>query len=153
MLTIASRKLETSKLSKMISFCQGDALDLPFPDNRFICATSGFALRNVDDIVRCLSEMYRVVSPGGRVVTLELTPLNPSSLLTPLLTTYFSRWVPLLGQLVSGDREAYTYLPNSVCTFPTAEELAGMFKEVGMDDVNYRLFNCESVAIHWGTKP
>ena len=153
MLELGRRKVQKSKFASAISFSQGDALDLPFPDDSFICATSGFALRNVESIRDSISEMFRVVSPGGRVVTLELTPLDSFALLSPLLKLYFSHWVPLLGQMLSGDREAYTYLPNSVTEFPTAKLLAGLFREVGLERVKYRLLNLGSVAIHWGTKP
>lgn len=153
MLELGRRKVQNSRFAGYISFSQGDALNLPFPNDSFMCATSGFALRNVDSIPGSISEMRRVVRPGGRVVTLELTPLDSSTLLSPLLKLYFSRWVPLLGQILAGDREAYTYLPNSVTQFPSAEHLAVLFREVGLERVNYRLLNLGTVAIHWGTKP
>lgn len=153
MIELANQKIAKSPPRVPVSYVVGDALHLAFPDDSFTCATSGFALRNVDSIVGCLSEMRRVIKPGGRVAVLELTPIKAPFPLSALLGLYFTRWVPLLGQLLAGDREAYTYLPNSVDGFPTAEELSDLFREAGLDDLGYRKLNMGTVAIHWGTKP
>lgn len=153
MLELARGKLGSRAAPRLISFHLGDALRLEFQDDSFICATAGFALRNVENISRSIAEMHRVIRPGGRVVVLELTPLNPSSMFTPLLRLYFAHGVPFLGQLLAGDRRAYTYLPNSVTRFPAADDLAALFREAGLLDVGYRKMNMGTVAIHWGTKP
>ncbi|MEE9198406.1 MAG: ubiquinone/menaquinone biosynthesis methyltransferase [Dehalococcoidia bacterium] len=153
MLELARRKSEKRPPPRPVTFLLGDALRLAFPDDSFLCATSGFALRNVDSIERSISEMFRVVRPGGRVVVLELTPRRSRNILSPLLNLYFNHWVPLLGQLLAGDREAYTYLPDSVTGFPDAEELATLFRNAGMVEVGYRRMNMGAVAIHWGAKP
>ena len=153
MIELANQKIAKTRTRVPVSYVEGDALNLDFPDDSFVCATSGFALRNVDSIVGCLSEMCRVIKPGGRVAVLELTPLKASFPVSALLDLYFSRWVPLLGQVLAGDREAYTYLPSSVDGFPSAEELSDLFRESGLVDVGYRKLNMGTVAVHWGTKP
>lgn len=135
-----------------VGFLLGDALALPFPDNSFACATAGFSLRNMPDLPAAIAEMARVVRPGGRVTTLELTPM-PGGLKTALFRLYFHRIVPLVGQVVAGDRGAYTYLPQSVDYFLQADRLAGLFEEKGLVDVSYRKLGFGTVAIHQGRKP
>src|SRR5213080_973694 len=124
MLEIARRK------APGIEFAQGNALALDFPDDRFDAATVGFGARNFDDLDQGLSEMARVVRPGGRVVVLEIT--NPQK---PPLSTFFRIWfdsvVPLIGK-VAGDPDAYEYLPNSVKRFPGPRDLAGKMVAAGM---------------------
>lgn len=128
----------------------GDALSLPFPDNTFCCATSGFGLRNMPDVHTTLAELARVVQPGGRVVILEIIPLRQGSPLRPLFRPYFHWLVPLAGQLIAGDRTAYTYLPRSVDRFLTREGVRELFNAVGLQDINSRLLAFGTVAIHWG---
>jgi demethylmenaquinone methyltransferase/2-methoxy-6-polyprenyl-1,4-benzoquinol methylase len=150
MLAEARRKAQTAKAGERIQFVLGDALCLPFPDDSFDCATMGFALRNVADIRQTLAEVRRILRPGGRYANLELTP--PVGPLAPLVRLYSHRIVPLLGGLVTGDPEAYTYLPNSVTHFPTASALRAMMKEVGFGEVTYRLLAAGTVAIHCAIK-
>lgn len=152
MLGLASRKAEAAGLSGRVQWHLADALQLPFAESAFVCATSGFSLRNVDDVGRALVEMARVVAPAGRVVVLELTPVR-SGLVGPVFRACFHRLVPFLGGLVSGDRAAYTYLPDSVRTFPPADELAEMMRQAGLVDVRYRLLAVGTVALHLGVKP
>ena len=130
----------------------GDALSLPYPDDTFVCATTAWGLRNMPDLDGCLGEMVRVVKPGGMVVSLESFPVRKGAmkLVVPLL---FHRLVPLLGHLVAGQREAYTYLPKSVEGFLTVEEMACRFEEAGLMDVGYVRRGFGAVALHWGTAP
>jgi demethylmenaquinone methyltransferase/2-methoxy-6-polyprenyl-1,4-benzoquinol methylase len=127
----------------------GNALALPYADGEFAAATVGFGARNFSDLDRGLSEMARVVRPGGRVVVLEITtPTRP-----PLSTFYrlwFDRVVPLIGR-VAGDPEAYEYLPNSVKRFPGPHELAAKMDRCGMD-VRYVLTAGGIIALHVGTR-
>jgi demethylmenaquinone methyltransferase/2-methoxy-6-polyprenyl-1,4-benzoquinol methylase len=96
--------------------------------------------------------MARVVAPGGRVAVLELTPVR-SRLFGPVFRAYFRGLVPLIGALVVGDRAAYTYLPESVRAFPTADALAGLMRQAGLVDVRYKLLAMGAVALHLGVKP
>jgi len=128
-----------------------DALRLPFADASFDACTVAFGLRNMADYEAALREMGRVLRPGGRFVCLELTPYR-RPLLRAVFGWYFSRIVPLVGGTLSGDREAYRYLPSSVAAFPDADTLAAMMGQSGLNDVSYRLLGGGTVAIHAGTK-
>lgn len=152
MLALASRKARAAGLAGRLQWLLADALTMPFPDNAFVCATSGFSLRNVDDVGRALREMTRVVGRGGRVVVLELTPVR-SPIVGPVFRAYFRGLVPLVGGLVTGDRAAYTYLPDSVLAFPTADALADLMRDAGLSEVRYRLLALGTVALHVGVKP
>ena len=152
MVGIARSKQYAGGKSPRAGFALGDALCLPFPDATFACATAGFSLRNMPDVPAAIAEMVRVVRPGGRVTTLELTPM-PGGLRASFFRLYFHGVVPLVGQAVAGDRGAYTYLPQSVDHFLEADRLAGLFEEKGLVNVSYRKLGFGTVAIHQGTKP
>ena len=152
MITLARAKARARVLAGKTTMMVGDALALPYPNDSFACATAGFSLRNMPDLPQALAEMVRVVRPGGRVTTLDLTPTAGGAKGAPL-RFYFHRLVPLLGQLVAGDRSAYTYLPHSVGYFLEAETLAGLFRTLGLTDVGYLRMGFGTVALHWGTKP
>ncbi|MHB0876144.1 MAG: class I SAM-dependent methyltransferase [Anaerolineae bacterium] len=128
-----------------------DAQQLPFADASFDGVVTGFMLRNVDNLTAALREMTRVLRPGGRFVCLELTwPRSP--VFRRLFSLYFGRVVPLLGGLISGQRDAYDYLPRSVATFAPPAALASLMSVVGLHDVHYRLLAMGSVALHVGQK-
>jgi demethylmenaquinone methyltransferase/2-methoxy-6-polyprenyl-1,4-benzoquinol methylase len=128
----------------------GNALELPYASGRFDAATVGFGARNFSDLDRGLGEMARVVKPGGRVVVLEITtPRKP-----PLSTFYrvwFDHVVPLIGRL-TGEQEAYTYLPSSVRRFPGPEGLAAAMQRAGLSDIRWVLTAGGIIALHVGTK-
>jgi len=127
-----------------------NAQDLPYQSGRFAAATVGFGARNFSDLQLGVSEMARVVRPGGKVVILEIT--TPQK---PPLSTFFSVWfdhiVPGLGRL-AGDSDAYTYLPNSVKRFPGPEGLAGVMAAAGLRDIRWILTAGGIIAIHVGTQ-
>ena len=152
MLAIAADKSGVRNDKSPTDFVMGDALRLPFADATFCCATAGFSLRNMADVPAAIGEMARVVAPGGRVTTLELTPMG-GGIRAAFGGWYFRRVVPLLGQLVAGDRTAYTYLPSSVDYFLTADELAAVYRAAGLVEVGYRKLGGGGVALHYGTKP
>lgn len=132
-----------------VAWLQGDALYLPFDDNTFDVAVTGFAMRNVTDIGAAFREMARVVRPGGRVVCLEVA--RPNSALLRLghrLYTYYL--VPLLGRLLAGQAEAYRYLPNSITNFPSPPTLKRIMQQAGLQRVRYKLLTFGVVAIHVG---
>ncbi len=128
---------------------QANALALPYPDDGFDAATVGFGARNFSDLEQGLREMARVVRPGGRVVVLEIT--TPTK---PPLSTFFSLWfdriVPLLGR-VTGEDQAYTYLPSSVKRFPGPRELGAAMYGLGLRDVRWVLTAGGIIALHSGT--
>lgn len=132
-------------------FVEGDALALPFDDDTFDAACSGFMMRNVVDIHAAFAEQMRVVKPGGRVVCLEIT-LPRTPVFGQLFRLYFFKLVPIIGGLISGQRSAYTYLPHSAVNFPQPPALARIMAGAGLRDVRYRLAMMGTVAIHWGTK-
>ncbi len=135
-----------------IKLVAGDALALPFPDATFGCVASAFLLRNLADLARGLAEMRRVTAPGGSVVALEITqPRLP--VWREAFRLYFHRVVPALGALVSGDRAAYTYLPQSVERFVTPLELARLMMSVGLWDVRITRLGLGTVTIHVGRVP
>ena len=127
-----------------------NAQDLPYESNRFAAATVGFGARNFSDLALGISEMARVVAPGGRVVILEITtPQKPP--LSKFFSVWFDHVVPKLGRL-AGDPDAYTYLPNSVKRFPGPEGLAGLMAAAGLRDIRWILTAGGIIAIHVGTK-
>jgi demethylmenaquinone methyltransferase/2-methoxy-6-polyprenyl-1,4-benzoquinol methylase len=135
--------------SRAVRWEQANALALPYPDDAFDAATVGFGARNFSDLERGLAEMARVVNPGGRVVILEIT--TPTK---PPLSTFFSLWfdriVPLLGR-VTGENQAYSYLPSSVKRFPAPRELGAVMVGAGLTDVRWILTAGGIIALHSGT--
>ena len=132
-----------------LEWIRGDLLDLPFDDASFDAATVGFGVRNVENLELGLSELRRVLRPGGRLAILEIT--QPRGALRPFYSLWFDRIVPLLGKVLPGG-DAYTYLPASVKRFPTAERLADMLREAGFTDVRFTLMGGSIVALHTGTR-
>jgi len=152
MLSVARRKASSVKGGVPVSFVQGDALSLPFPDSTFAYVTSAFSLRNMPDVAASLQEMVRVVRPGGRVLSLETMP-SDKGIFRPLVKLHFSTVVPLLGGLIAGDRAAYTYLPRSVDGFHSSGALADLFKASGLTGIQHRSLALGAVHLHWGAKP
>jgi demethylmenaquinone methyltransferase / 2-methoxy-6-polyprenyl-1,4-benzoquinol methylase len=135
-----------------ISFQVADAMALPFPDDQFDAVTVSFGLRNMKDYLGAITEMTRVIKPGGRWICLELTPFR-TPVLSQIFNFYFTRIVPRVGGWLSGDAEAYRYLPTSVATFPDAKALLGLMRVAGLAAVEYELVGVGTVAIHVGIKP
>jgi demethylmenaquinone methyltransferase/2-methoxy-6-polyprenyl-1,4-benzoquinol methylase len=128
----------------------GNALELPYDDGAFDASTVGFGARNFSDLDRGLAEMARVVRPGGRVVVLEITtPHRPP--LSTFYSVWFDRIVPLIGRL-TGEDEAYTYLPSSVKRFPGPEGLAAAMARAGLREIRWILTAGGIIALHVGTK-
>lgn len=150
MLEAAAAKLTFGQIER-IHLVAADALALPFAESGFDCVTSAFLLRNLVDLPGALAEMRRVLRPGGRVVSLELTRLRPG-LRARLFDSYFQGVVPRLGALISGDSSAYRYLPASLDPFPDAERLASLFRDAGFTEMSYRLVGFGALAIHSGLK-
>lgn len=128
-----------------------DALALPFSSNYFNAVVSGFLMRNVVDSQSALSEQYRILRPGGRIVILDTTRPR-RNLLSPFIWLHMHVIIPLMGTLVSGQRDAYTYLPNSTEAFLTAEALASRMVVAGFKQIGFKRLMFGTIAIHWGVK-
>lgn len=128
-----------------------DANNLPYEDNTFESVTFGYLLRNVDDAVRVLREVRRVLKPGGRVVCLDTTPPD-KNLLYPFIRMYFAYGIPLLGRMIANDEAAYAYLTGSTMDFYSAEALSEAFREAGLQEVGYKKFMLGTIGVHWGKK-
>jgi len=137
---------------KRIRWCAADALDLPFEDIRFDAVTSGYLIRNVADPHRAFAEQFRVLKPGGRVVCLDTSPPGEGPL-KPFILFFLKTAIPLLGHIISGNRSAYTYLPQSTEEFMSAAKLAACMAGAGFVNIRYRQFMFGSMAIHVGAKP
>jgi len=131
-----------------VRFEAGNALELPYADGQFDAATVGFGARNFADLDRGLSEMARVVRPGGRVVVLEITmPRRPP--LSAFYALWFDRIIPAVGRL-AGDPDAYAYLPSSVKRFPGPEGLAAAMERAGLRRIRWILTAGGIIALHVG---
>ncbi len=134
-----------------IDWLQGDALHLPVADDSFDVVASAFVMRNLPDLAGSFEEMARVLKPGGRLVGLDITH-PPDSAWGNVLRLGFEQGVTRVAGLLSGDRSAYRYLPNSLTGYPTADELSAMLEAVGLVDVSYRRLSMGAVALHLGRK-
>jgi demethylmenaquinone methyltransferase/2-methoxy-6-polyprenyl-1,4-benzoquinol methylase len=134
-----------------IRWAAADTLALPFPDATFDAVTSGFLMRNVIDVAGAFREQWRVTRPGGRVVVLESSPPK-DNLLKPFIKLHLNTVIPTLGRLITGEADAYRYLPDSTQGFQGPDELAATMRAAGFVDVGYRLFMFGTIAVHVGTK-
>ncbi len=128
-----------------------DTLHLPFPADYFDAVASGFLMRNVISVAQALAEQVRVCKPGGRVLVLEI-PRPASNLAGQLFRLYFHKVVPVLGGLISGQSEAYHYLPASADAFLRPAELQIVMEQAGLRQVHYHMLMFNTVALHVGTK-
>jgi demethylmenaquinone methyltransferase/2-methoxy-6-polyprenyl-1,4-benzoquinol methylase len=154
MLKYARMKIQPWKQKKNVApihLVTADGLRLPFPSNSFDAVVTGFSLRNVGELDVFLKEMIRVTKPGGKVACLEITrPRQP--LFRSFFAWYFGKVVPKIGGWISGDPEAYSYLPHSVSIFISPEELRVRMEDAGLNKVSFETMMLGTVAIHWGTK-
>ncbi len=135
-----------------IRWTGADTLSLPFPEATFDAVTSGFLMRNVIDVRKAFAEQMRVLKPGGWVVVLESSPPK-ENLLRPFILLHLNFIIPTLGRLVTGEMEAYRYLPDSTQQFRDPLEVAHIMRQVGYTNISYRLLMFGTVAIHAGQKP
>ncbi len=151
MLKVAHQRL--SKHPKLnYQLVEGNVLSLPFESASFSCVTIAFGLRNIPDIPEALSQIYRVLKPGGRLVCLELS--NPElPVFKDLYGLYFNHVLPVVGYLGTGNHQAYTYLRDSVKRFLSKKELLQAFQEAGFQQSFYQSLTGGIAALHVGRKP
>lgn len=121
---------KAEKLGLKIDFEVADAMDLPYEDNRFDISSISFGIRNVDDPVVALKEMARVVKPGGRVMVLEFG--QPKGLLKYPYQMYSQHIMPAVGGMLTGNREAYTYLPKTSASFPAGKNFIKLMEQTNV---------------------
>lgn len=129
MLEVGRKKVEAEGLNNRVTMIQGDSENLPFEDNSFDCITVSFGVRNFENLEKGLSEIRRILKPGGTFIILEFS--YPTSFPMKQLYTFYSKNIlPAIGKLISKDQSAYTYLPDSVAAFPHGEEMKNILKNV-----------------------
>lgn len=133
MLAIGRKKIENRKQSDKIQMLCADSENLPFEENKFDAVTVAFGVRNFENLERGLAEIRRVLRPGGMLVVLEFSKPAPG-LFSRLYVFYFKHILPRIGQWLSGDKSAYTYLPESVDAFPYGEAFIAVLQKVGFKD-------------------
>ncbi len=134
-----------------IEWVASDTLALPFLDNHFDAVTSGFLMRNVIDVKGAFLEQARVTKPGGHVVVLESSPPK-RNLLRPFIRFHLNYIIPFLGKLITGESDAYNYLPDSTQQFQEPDSLAAIMRETGLVNVSYKMFMFGTIAVHVGKK-
>lgn len=156
-ITAADFTLEMMLVGKLrpaasrLNWTGADALHLPFDNAVFDAVVSGFLMRNVSSVETALYEQFRVLKPGGRIVILDTTRPRPG-LLYPFILIHLRLVIPLLGRLITGQAEAYRYLPQSTEGFLMAEDLAGRMTSAGFSGVGFHRLMGGAIAIHWGQK-
>lgn len=152
MLAEAARKALSDSARGAIAWVEGDAMALPFPNESFDAVTIAFGLRNLPDYAAGLTEMARVLRPGGTLVCLETTPLT-MPILREVFTWGFATILPRVVALLSGDEDAYGYLPASAAVFPDAESLGRLMQSAGLRNVRFLRLGAGTVALHVARKP
>lgn len=149
MLAIAAQKISRNQLE--MPLIEADALCLPFNDCSFDGVTIAFGLRNLSNVEDGLSELLRVLKPGGHLAVLEFSkPIVPGFRF--LFRVYFTKVLPYLGGLISGSKSAYQYLPASVSRFPDQDELTALMRHVGLQEVKYENLTGGIAALHMGRR-
>ena len=143
--------MRVGKKSGNLKFSAADALNLPFKDTTFDAVVSGFLMRNVTDIQQALKEQYRTLKPGGRIIILDTTRPK-KNILSPFIWIHMHFIIPTVGGLLSGERDAYNYLPDTTENFLTAEQLAARMIATGFKKVDFKRLMFGTIGVHWGEK-
>ncbi len=151
MLTIGAERALERGYDDRVSFEQANAEELPYPDRSFDCVTIAFGIRNVPRIERALAEAYRVLKLGGRFLCLEFSAVDVPGF-DALYEMYSFNVIPVIGHAVTGDREAYRYLVESIRRFPKPKALAAMMEAAGFRRVSFTPITGGVVALHSGWK-
>ncbi|MFN0113935.1 MAG: bifunctional demethylmenaquinone methyltransferase/2-methoxy-6-polyprenyl-1,4-benzoquinol methylase UbiE [Paracoccaceae bacterium] len=151
MLDEGRKRADAARLADRLDWVTGDAMALPFPDASFDVYTISFGIRNVTRIGVALSEAFRVLKRGGRLMVLEFNRI-PNEGLQWLYDRYSFNVIPAMGRAVTGDRESYQYLVESIRRFPDQDSFAGMIADAGFGQVKYRNLTLGVAALHSGWK-
>jgi demethylmenaquinone methyltransferase / 2-methoxy-6-polyprenyl-1,4-benzoquinol methylase len=152
MLEVAQSRLANAKSeTKNLKFIQGDAAQIPFPDNSFDAVTMGYGLRNLPGWEAGLREMIRVAKPGGRIVVLDFGK-PPNALWRKLYFTHLKCSVPLIGLIFCGRADAYAYILESLKHYPAQFAVAEKMRELRLSDVQIVNFVGGAMAINFGKK-
>lgn len=150
MLKLGAEKVITAGLQGRIELRPADVTALPFDDHEFDACIIAFGIRNVQDTKKGISEMGRVVKSGGKVVVLEFTSAQ-SRFFQPVFHFYISRVLPFIGEIVSGKKGAYKYLPDSMLNFPPPERVSRLMEEAGLKNVRYYKLTFGAAVVYVGT--
>ena len=151
MLIEGRKRAEADRLVDHLDWIVGDAMALPFEGNSFDTYTISFGIRNVTSIGDALSEAYRVLKPGGRLMVLEFSQL-PNATMQKAYDAYSFNVIPRMGQVIAGDRDSYQYLVESIRKFPDQETFATMIRDAGFEQVKYRNMTMGVAVLHSGWK-
>ena len=151
MLIEGQKRAEAESLAGQLDWVVGDAMALPFADASFDVYTISFGIRNVTRVQDALAEAFRVLRPGGRLMVLEFSQL-PNAGLQWAYDRYSFNVIPVMGQVIAGDRDSYQYLVESIRKFPDQETFAGMIRQAGFGQVKYRNLTMGVAALHSGWK-
>jgi demethylmenaquinone methyltransferase / 2-methoxy-6-polyprenyl-1,4-benzoquinol methylase len=151
MLNEGRKRADAEKLADHLDWTVGDAMALPFEDGSFDVYTISFGIRNVTRIEDALSEAFRVLRPGGRLLVLEFSQL-PNPAMQKAYDLYSFNVIPRMGQLVAKDSDSYQYLVESIRRFPDQEVFANMIRQSGFENVRYRNLSMGIAALHSGWK-
>lgn len=151
MLEAGRQRAEAEAMEGRLSWVQGDAMALPFTANSFDVYTISFGIRNVTRVEDALSEAFRVLRPGGRLMVLEFSQL-PNPMMQWAYDRYSFNVIPTMGQVIARDRDSYQYLVESIRNFPDQESFARMIRRAGFDQVKYRNLSMGIAALHSGWK-
>jgi demethylmenaquinone methyltransferase/2-methoxy-6-polyprenyl-1,4-benzoquinol methylase len=151
MLEKAQKKINKKHLSDRIKVSIADAEDLQFETDQFDAVTAAFGVRNFEDVPKGLSEMFRVLRPGGKLIILEFTKPK-KGLFALLFKIYFKAILPFIGRLFSGNNRAYTYLPESVEAFSERENFIQLLKNAGFQNCDYKELTFGVACMYQGIK-
>ncbi|MDP3341300.1 bifunctional demethylmenaquinone methyltransferase/2-methoxy-6-polyprenyl-1,4-benzoquinol methylase UbiE [Frigidibacter sp.] len=151
MLIEGQKRAEAESLAEQLDWVVGDAMALPFANSSFDVYTISFGIRNVTRVQDALTEAFRVLRPGGRLMVLEFSQL-PNAGLQWAYDRYSFNVIPVMGQVIAGDRDSYQYLVESIRKFPDQETFAGMIRQAGFGQVKYRNLTMGIAALHSGWK-
>jgi demethylmenaquinone methyltransferase/2-methoxy-6-polyprenyl-1,4-benzoquinol methylase len=151
MLIEGQKRAEAAAMAEKLDWVVGDAMALPFEANSFDVYTISFGIRNVTRIADALSEAFRVLKPGGRLMVLEFSQI-PNDLMQKAYDLYSFNIIPRMGQVIANDRDSYQYLVESIRRFPDQDRFAGMIRNAGFEQVKYRNLSMGIAALHSGWK-